>query len=154
MTAITYDDQLEELEMRLEAMDRAQLAALFNNHRLALAKYSRGWLEAAEAAADEERKAATLRRLQAQVDRIQERWLKHQQRIRTERASILREVHQLLGAAARNGIAVDIDLPARMDLSGVQEALERAIEPAPVEVIEGVDEAQLHLLIQQVREAA
>jgi len=150
MTAITYDNQLEELEMRLEAMDRAQLAALFNNHRLALAKYSKGWLEAAEAAAAEERKAATLQRLQAQVDRIQERWLKHQQRVRTERASILREVHQLLQSAARNGIAVDIDLPAEMDLSGVQKALEEASAPAHVEVVEEIEEGQLHLLIQEV----
>ena len=100
MTFATYDNQLEELELQLEAMDRAQLAALFANHRLALSKYSKGWLEAAEAAASEERKAATLRRLQAQVDRIQERWLKHQQRIRTERESILGDVQRLLESCA------------------------------------------------------
>ena len=150
MTFTTYDNQLEELELQLEAMDRAQLAALFANHRLALSKYSKGWLEAAEAAASEERKAATLRRLQAQVDRIQERWLKHQQRIRTERESILGDVQRLLEGCAKQGIEVDIQLPARMDLSGVQKALEEASTPAPVEVVEEIEEGQLHLLIQEV----
>lgn len=154
MTSTPYTEQIEALEMELQAMDTAQLAALLRDHRDALKRYSHDWLETAKEAATQERKAAALKRLQTQVERIQERWLKHQQRLRTERMSILGEVQRLLESAAHHGIAVDIEPPARMDLSGVQEALEEALTPAPDIDMEGLDEAQLHLLIQEVRAAA